>query len=309
MQDQSELDELLNTKNTTKRIISPGIEDILYRPMPVLDHGFIRVVDYMGDDSSIVQAARVSYGRGTKQSLQDKGLINYLLRHRHTTPFEMCDIKFHIKLPIFVARQWIRHRTASVNEYSARYSILGKEFYLPEKANLASQSKQNKQGRSADMVPDDVAGKVLDTLKQDAINAYDHYVEMMNEDDKGNILDENNVGITRELARMNLTLNYYTEWYWKINLHNLMHFVALRADSHAQYEIRVYAQVMLDIIKAWVPYTYEALENHVINGVKISGHGIEVIKKMINGEKIDQESSNMSKREWAELSSVLGLDK
>lgn len=308
MQDQSELDELLSTKNTTKRIISPGIEDMLYKPIPLLDHGFIRVVDYMGDDSSIVQAARVSYGRGTKKSLQDKGLINYLLRHRHTTPFEMCDIKFHIKLPIFVARQWIRHRTASVNEYSARYSILGKEFYLPEKANLSPQSKQNKQGRSADMVPDEVAGKVLDTLKQDAINAYDHYIEMMNEDDQGNIIDENNVGITRELARMNLTLNYYTEWYWKINLHNLMHFVALRADSHAQYEIRVYADAMLDIIKAWVPYTYEALENHVINGVKISGTGVEVIKRLINGEKVDQESSNMSKREWGELSSLLGLE-
>lgn len=305
---QDELNELLSISNTTKRVVAPELEEKLYTPIKVLDHGFVRVVDYMGDDSSIVQAARVSYGRGTKKSLQDKGLINYLLRHRHTTPFEMCDIKFHIKLPIFVARQWIRHRTASVNEYSARYSILGNEFYVPERQNLASQSKTNKQGRDNEMVPDDVAARVIDTLKSDAMNCYDHYIQMMNEDEQGNVVDENNIGITRELARMNLTLNYYTEWYWKINLHNLLHFVALRADPHAQYEIRVYAEAMLDIIKAWVPFTFEAFEEHVLNGAKFSGNAVAAIRKMINGEQIDQESSGMSKREWTEMMAVLKLD-
>jgi len=307
MAKNDELQELLQTKNTTKRATVQAIEEILYTPIPVLDHGFIRVVDYMGDDSSIVQAARVSYGRGTKKSLQDKGLINYLMRHRHTTPFEMCDIKFHIKLPIFIARQWIRHRTASVNEYSARYSIMSNEFYVPEKANLSPQSTINKQGRSTDTLPSEVADRVLSIIKNDAVNCYNHYVEMMNEDESGNIIDENNVGITRELARINLTLNTYTEWYWKINLHNLLHFLALRADPHAQYEIRVYAQAMLDIVKAWVPYAYEAFEEHKMYATSISRKGMEVIRQMIAGKKIDQESSGMSKREWDELMTSLKL--
>jgi thymidylate synthase (FAD) len=307
MANEQELLDLLETKNATKRATVHALERMLYKPIPVLDHGFIRVVDYMGDDSAIVQAARVSYGRGTKKSLQDKGLINYLMRHRHTTPFEMCDIKFHIKLPIFIARQWIRHRTASVNEYSARYSILSNEFYLPEKANLASQSHTNKQGRSHEVVPDDVADRVLATIKEDSINCYRHYVEMMNEDEDGTIINENTVGITRELARMNLTLNHYTEWYWKINLHNLLHFLALRADSHAQYEIRVYAEAMLDVVKAWVPYAYDAFENHVKNGTNISQKGIEVIRAMLKGQPVDQESSDMSAREWSELMSILKM--
>lgn len=305
MADESELRELLETNNTTKRVIAPALEEILYKPIPVLDHGFIRVVDYMGDDSSIVQAARVSYGRGTKKSLQDKGLINYLMRHRHTTPFEMCDIKFHIKLPIFIARQWIRHRTASVNEYSARYSILSNEFYIPQKINLSAQSAINKQGRSDDKLPDDVADRVLRIIKEDSEKCYRHYIEMMNEDDQGNIIDENTVGITRELARMNLTLNHYTEWYWKINLHNLLHFLALRADSHAQYEIRVYAQAMLDVVKAWVPYAYEAFVEHNMNGATISRKGIEIIRQMLGGKEVSQESSGMSKREWLELMAVI----
>ena len=305
MTNDSELKELLETKNTTKRVVAPALEEMLYKPIPVLDHGFIRVVDYMGDDSSIVQAARVSYGRGTKKSLQDKGLINYLMRHRHTTPFEMCDIKFHIKLPIFIARQWIRHRTASVNEYSARYSILSNEFYVPERVNLSAQSKINKQGRSDDELPDDVADKVLALIKDDSEKCYRHYVKMMNEDDQGNIIDENTVGITRELARMNLTLNHYTEWYWKINLHNLLHFLALRADSHAQYEIRVYAQAMLDVVKAWVPYAFEAFVEHSMNGTNISRKGMEVIRQMIDGKEVSQESSGMSKREWSELMAVI----
>ena len=305
MSDKNELDELLQTKNLTKRATVQAIEEILYKPIPVLDHGFIRVVDYMGDDSAIVQAARVSYGRGTKKSLQDKGLINYLMRHRHTTPFEMCDIKFHIKLPIFIARQWIRHRTASVNEYSARYSILSNEFYLPDACNLAPQSSMNKQGRSDDKLPEDVANKVLATIKEDSLKCYQHYIEMMNEDDKGNVIDEHTVGITRELARMNLSLNHYTEWYWKINLHNLLHFLALRADSHAQYEIRVYANAMLDVVKAWVPFAYDAFCEHRMNGVNISKTGMDVIRKMLQGDKVEQESSGLSKREWDELMVVL----
>lgn len=305
MADNSELQELLETKNTTKRATVDALEEMLYKPIPVLDHGFIRVIDYMGDDSSIVQAARVSYGRGTKKSLQDKGLINYLMRHRHTTPFEMCDIKFHIKLPIFIARQWIRHRTASVNEYSARYSILSNEFYVPEKINLSAQSTINKQGRSEDELPDDVADKVLSIIKDDSEKCYQHYIEMMNEDDKGNVINEDTVGITRELARMNLTLNHYTEWYWKINLHNLLHFLALRADSHAQYEIRVYAQAMLDVVKAWVPYAFEAFAEHSMNGTNISKKGMEVIRKMIEGTEVTQESSDMSKREWSELMAII----
>lgn len=305
MVDESELRELLETNNTTKRVIAPALEEILYKPIPVLDHGFIRVVDYMGDDSSIVQAARVSYGRGTKKSLQDKGLINYLMRHRHTTPFEMCDIKFHIKLPIFIARQWIRHRTASVNEYSARYSILSNEFYVPQKINLSAQSAINKQGRSEDKLPDDVADRVLRIIKEDSEKCYRHYIEMMNEDDQGNIIDDNTVGITRELARMNLTLNHYTEWYWKINLYNLLHFLALRADSHAQYEIRVYAQAMLDVVKAWVPYAYEAFVEHNMNGTTISRKGIKIIRQMLGGKEVSQESSGMSKREWSELMAVI----
>jgi thymidylate synthase (FAD) len=305
MSDQAELNEVLQIKNTTKRATVPALEEMLYKPIKVLDHGFVRVVDYMGDDSAVVQAARVSYGRGTKKSLQDKGLINYLMRHRHTTPFEMCDIKFHIKLPIFVARQWIRHRTASVNEYSARYSILSNEFYLPDRDNLTPQSSTNKQGRSSEILPEDIALRVLATIKEDSLRCYKNYVAMMNQDDQGNIIDENNVGITRELARINLTLNHYTEWYWKINLHNLLHFLALRADHHAQYEIRVYAEVMLDIVKAWVPFVYEAFIEHRKNGANISKTGLEIVRKMVKGEKVDQESSGVSKREWDELMTIL----
>ncbi len=290
---------------STKRATVESLEKILHDPIKILDHGFIRVIDYMGDDSAVVQAARVSYGKGTKQVSQDKGLINYLMRHRHTTPFEMCDIKFHIKLPIFVARQWIRHRTASVNEYSARYSILGNEFYLPDASNIAAQSASNRQGRSDNSVPPEVADKVLHILKNDALKCYSHYIEMMNEDEKGNVVNEDAIGITRELARMNLTLNYYTEWYWKINLHNLLHFLALRSDSHAQYEIRVYASAMLDIVKNWVPYVYEAFEEHNLYSARFSRTGLNVIKRMIGGEKLSQETSGLSKREWNELQEAL----
>ena len=303
-QNQKSNDEVIEL-HTTKRATVPSLEKLLFEHLTILDHGFIRVIDYMGDDSAIVQAARVSYGKGTKMVSQDKGLINYLMRHRHTTPFEMCDIKFHIKLPIFIARQWIRHRTASVNEYSARYSILGNEFYIPEKSHLTPQSKTNKQGRTVEELPADVADRVLNILKNDALNCYRNYVEMLNEDENGNIINDATTGIARELARMNLTLNHYTEWYWKINLQNLLHFLSLRADSHAQYEIRIYAEKMLELVKEWVPYTYDAFEEYRIHAAHISRKGISVIRRMIAGEKVDQENSAMTKREWDELMSVL----
>jgi thymidylate synthase (FAD) len=289
----------------TRRATSPALEKILYEPIPVLDHGFIRVIDYMGDDAAIVQAARVSYGRGTKQVSQDKGLINYLMRHWHSTPFEMCEIKFHIKLPIFVARQWIRHRTANVNEYSARYSIMDKEFYIPAPQHLNPQSKQNNQGRADMALSPAESARVLDILKRDSEQVYGHYEELMNCDEQGNVIDLEKSGIARELARMNLTLNYYTQWYWKIDLHNLMHFLMLRADPHAQYEIRVYADAMIDILKAWCPFAYEAFEEHRLHGARFSRSGLKVLQRMLAGEKVTQETSGLTKREWAEFEAAL----
>lgn len=301
---QAEIDALKDETQPTRREMAPALEEILYEPIPVLDHGFIRVIDYMGNDSAIVQAARVSYGKGTKKVNEDAGLINYLMRHRHTTPFEMCEIKFHIKLPIFIARQWIRHRTANVNEYSARYSILDREFYVPAPDQLAAQSRSNRQGRG-DVLTGAEAARVLELLKNDSEQVYDHYVEMLNEDEVGNVLDEGRKGLARELARMNLSLNFYTQWYWKINLHNLMHFLSLRADSHAQYEIRVYAEAMLDVLKRWCPITYNAFMDYRVGGASISAKGLDIIKRMIAGENITQEQSGMSKGEWRELMVVL----
>ena len=296
---QKEIEELKSQQFKTKRVISQELEDILYDILPVLDRGFIRVVDYMGNDSSVVQAARVSYGKGTKKTSEDAGLINYLIRHRHTTPFEMCEIKLHVKLPIFVARHWIRHRTANVNEYSARYSILDKEFYIPSYDNIAAQSSSNRQGRG-DVLSKDQADEVLKILKEDSERVYDNYQTMLNHDEEGKILDPEKSGLARELARMNLTLNYYTQWYWKIDLHNFMHFVSLRADSYAQYEIRVYAEIMLDILKRWVPLAYEAFINYRMGGVHLSQKGFEAIKRMLNGENVTAETSGMSPREWRE---------
>ena len=287
-------------ENKTKRVVAAELENILYEAIPVLDHGFIRVVDYMGDDTSIVQAARVSYGKGTKKVSTDSGLIKYLMRHWHSTPFEMCEIKYHVKLPIFIARQWIRHRTANVNEYSARYSILDKEFYLPEPNHLAAQSKNNRQGRG-DILQGEQAKKVLDLLKGDAERTYDNYENMLNERYDGSVIDESQNGLARELARMNLTLGTYTQWYWKTDLLNLMNFLRLRADHHAQYEIRAYADVMLDTLKRWVPITYEAFLDYRVGGTEVSSKGKKVLKKLISGEIIDLESSGLSKREWNEL--------
>lgn len=299
---RQEIDNLKAQAHITKRPISEGLEALLYEPVAVLDHGFVRVMDYMGNDTSVVQAARLSYGVGTKQVSQDKGLIYYLLRHAHTTPFEMCEIKFHVKLPIFIARQWIRHRTANVNEYSARYSILENEFYLPTRENLAVQSKQNRQGR--DEVLDDVhAARVLQILKEDAERCYAHYEDMLNEDMQGHVIDENKPCLARELARMNLTLNHYTQWYWKIDLHNLLHFLRLRADPTAQYEIRVYGLAMLEMVRAWVPLCYQAFMEYKLNAVTLSATAKQVLQRMLNGEVVTQESSGLNVREWKEFTS------
>ena len=303
----AEVETLRANTHQTLRATVPALEEILYTSIPVLDHGFVRVIDYMGDDSAIVQAARVSYGKGTKKVNEDAGLINYLMRHRHSTPFEMCEIKFHVKLPIFVARQWIRHRTANVNEYSARYSVMDKEFYIPSPENLAAQSRTNRQGREA-VLSGEEATRVFQLLRNDAEQCYEHYQEMLNEDEVGNVLDPERSGLARELARMNLNLNFYTQWYWKVDLHNLMHFLSLRADSHAQYEIRVYAETMLEVLKRWLPITFQAFLDYRVNSTAVSGKGMDVIRRMICGEAVTQENSQMSKREWQELMEVLQAD-
>ncbi len=281
----------------TLRATSPGMEAHLYRAHPVLDHGFIRVIDYMGDDAAIVQAARVSYGAGTKHVQNDDGLIRYLMRHWHSTPFEMCEIKLHVKLPVFVARQWIRHRTANVNEYSARYSILDREFYIPAPEHLAAQSVVNNQGRG-NVLTGAESARVLELLKSDANRAYDHYEAMLSQ--------EGQDGLARELARMNLPANIYTQWYWKIDLHNLFHFLRLRADPHAQYEIRVYADAIAACVKDWVPLAFAAFEDYRMGGVTLSGKAIEVLKRRLKGEVVGQETSGMSKGEWREFEGVWG---
>ncbi len=305
-QQKKEIVEQQSQENKTKRTVSGELEKILYEAIPVLDHGFIRVVDYMGNDTSIVQAARVSYGKGTKKVSTDSGLIKYLMRHRHSTPFEMCEIKYHVKLPIFVARQWIRHRTANVNEYSARYSILDKEFYLPAKENLAAQSQNNRQGRGK-VINGEHADAILDILKKDAERTYKNYEEMLNERFDGTTIDNKKDGLARELARMNLTLNTYTQWYWKTDLLNLLNFLNLRADSHAQYEIRAYADAMLETVKKWVPMTFESFMDYRVGGIEISAKGKSIIQKLIKGEEIRIEDSGLSKREWNELMETLDL--
>jgi thymidylate synthase (FAD) len=301
---KKEIQEQQSQSNTTKRVTSPELEKVLYEAIPVLDHGFIRVIDYMGDDTSIVQSARVSYGKGTKKVSTDEGLIRYLMRHWHSTPFEMCEIKYHVKLPIFIARQWIRHRTANVNEYSARYSILDKEFYIPAKEQLSAQATNNRQGRG-DLITGQQADEVLKILKDDAVRTYDNYEKMLNERFDGTIIDEKKSGLARELARMNLTLNSYTQWYWKTDLLNLMNFLFLRGDSHAQYEIRVYAEKMLETVKKWVPITHAAFLDYRVGAAHLSSKGLKIVKSMINGNKTSYEDSGLSKREWNELMEVI----
>ena len=294
---QAEIAEQRAETRPTLRATAPGIEAHLYTAHPVLDHGFVRVIDYMGDDAAICQAARVSYGRGTKSVQNDEGLIRYLMRHWHSTPFEMCEAKFHVKLPVFVARQWIRHRTANVNEYSARYSILDREFYIPAPEKLAAQSQQNNQGRG-EVLEGDEAARVLNLLREDAMRSYDHYEDMLSQDGQQ--------GLARELARMNLPANIYTQWYWKVDLHNLLHFLRLRADAHAQYEIRAYADAMCQIVADWVPAAYGAFKDYRMDAVSLSAQAVAVLQRRLKGEVVGQEGSGMSVREWREFEEVWG---
>ena len=293
---QADIDALRSEQNQTLRAVSVGMENHLYKVYPVLDHGFVRVVDYMGDDAAICQAARVSYGRGTKSVQNDEGLIRYLMRHWHSTPFEMCEVKLHVKLPVFVARQWIRHRTANVNEYSARYSILDREFYIPEPEALAAQSVINNQGRG-EVLTGEEAEKVLRLLKHDSAQTYDHYEQMISQ--------EGQMGLARELARMNLPANIYTQWYWKVDLHNLLHFLRLRADSHAQFEIRVYADEICKLVSDWVPFAYAAFEDYRLGGATLSSKALDCVKRMIKGEQVTKETSGMSAGEWREFSALV----
>jgi len=293
---KAEIDALRAQTYETRRATVPAMEAHLYTAHPVLDHGFVRVIDYMGDDAAICQAARVSYGKGTKSVTNDEGLIRYLMRHWHSTPFEMCEVKLHVKLPVFVARQWIRHRTANVNEYSARYSILDREFYIPARENLAAQSTVNNQGRGA-LLSDAEAAQVLEILKADAGRSYDNYEAMISQDGQD--------GLARELARMNLPANIYTQWYWKIDLHNLFHFLRLRADPHAQYEIRVYAEAIAAVVADWVPFAFKAFEDYRMGGASLSATALDCVRRMVKGETVTQETSGMSKGEWREFEGVL----
>jgi thymidylate synthase (FAD) len=334
-EDLTGADELRGQSNVTRRLVSPGVEELLYKFVPVLDRGFIRVIDYFGSDEAIVQAARVSYGKGTKKSSDDRNLIRYLMRHRHSTPFEMCEIKLHVKLPIFVARQWIRHRTANVNEYSARYSVLDKEFYVPDRRHVnpqksekkkagsesqpglfgeaeikknsvtAAQSQTNRQGRGQELSDAEVEA-ARSTISKESSRCYTNYLKLLNENEDGSVQDNKRSGIARELARMVLPTNYYTQWYWKIDLNNLFHFLSLRADSHAQYEIRVYADEICKIVERWCPIAYEAFKDYRMTGVAVSGPGMAAIKRLLAGEAVTQENSGLGKREWTELMETLG---
>ncbi len=330
---QAEIDALREEQHQTRRATVPAVEEVLYQPLEVLDHGFVRVVDYMGDDAAIVQAARVSYGRGTKRTRDDQGLINYLMRNAHTSPFEMCEIKLHVKLPIFVARQWIRHRMANVNEYSARYSVLDREFYVPEGEQLAIQSTTNNQGRGqvsageqltlgtgpsapaasqpgpgrrtareraaeaqrARAVQEETQG-FQESMAADANRSFGVYEKLLGD------------GVARELARIGLPLSTYTQWYWKTDLHNLLHFLALRADPHAQWEIQEYARVILDVVERWVPLTANAFRRYRTGGARLSAEGLSAVKQMLAGEEVDESKLEMSPREWRELKETLGLD-
>jgi thymidylate synthase (FAD) len=324
-----------------------SLDAMLGKEFKVLDHGFVRVIDYMGSDSAVVQAARVSYGKGTKKISEDRGLIRYLMRHRHTTPFEMCEIKFHVKLPIFVARQWVRHRTANINEYSARYSILDKEFYVPDHTYLSQrnqeardhkdrikslsegqpflfdmpeepnknktvtavgrQSETNGQGRELN-ISETEALEHIKAIESASNRAYTVYEKLLNETIDGKPIDSQHSGLARELARMVLPTNYYTHWYWKIDLHNLLHFISLRADEHAQYEIQLYAKVIGEIVSQWVPMTWEAFADYRLGSVCLSRLEANLISRLLNGEKFDLATSGLTKRELNELFQKIKFD-
>jgi thymidylate synthase (FAD) len=291
----------------TRRATVPALEDALYEPVRVLDHGFVRVVDYMGDDAAVVQAARVSYGTGTKRVSDDRGLIRYLMRHAHTTPFEMCEIKLHVKLPIFVARQWVRHRTASINEYSARYSVLDNEFYVPSPAALGTQDARNRQGRGK-ALPAGQTARILRVMREDAATAYRHYQEFLKGGPAGPDGEEAREPLARELARIGLPVSFYTQWYWKIDLHNLFHFLRLRLDDHAQYEIRAYANAIAGLVKRWVPLCWEAFEDYRLKSVSLSRLEAETVRAVLRGGDPSAALRGLSARERRELSEKLGID-
>ncbi len=301
---ESQLREIAESREAsapTRRPISEGLEAILFQPAPVLDKGFVRVVDYMGDDNAVVQGARVSYGRGTRAVQSDRGLIRYLMRHRHTTPFELCEIKLHVRAPIFVTRQWFRHRTASINEYSARYSVLEREFYSPDPGGVAAQSASNRQGRGEAMAPEDAA-RVVAMLRDDAARCYDNYLWMLNEDESGEPVDPERPGVARELARINLPVGIYTQFYWKVNLWNLLRFLSLRADPHAQYEIRAFAEAIAEMVRAWVPAVFEAFGDYVQNATTLSGQATALLRAALaSAEKVDPAGFGLSGRELREL--------
>lgn len=285
----------------TRRPTVAALEAILQTEHLVLDHGFVRVIDYMGDDAAVVQAARVSYGRGTKTVSEDRALIRYLMRHSHSTPFEMCEIKLHVKLPIFVARQWVRHRTANINEYSARYSILDREFYTPSPDHLASQTTTNRQGRGA-VLDEEQAAHVLQLLRDDAERSYATYRRLLNDPDDPDH-DPDRTGLARELARIGLSLSTYTQWYWKTDLHNLFGFLRLRADSHSQFEIRAYAELILDIVRQWVPASCEAFEDYRMNAISLSAAEVDVVRQALAGTSLTRPPS-ISTREWSEFTAI-----
>ncbi|HOU17025.1 MAG TPA: FAD-dependent thymidylate synthase [Candidatus Marinimicrobia bacterium] len=274
-------------------VVVPEAEALLDKEIKVLDHGFIRLVDYMGGDSRIVQSARVSYGKGTKSVREDEALIDYLMRHQHTSPFEQVVLTFHCKMPIFIARQWIRHRAARVNEISGRYSVMEDEFYLPEETAIQYQNKDNRQGRDPQEVPVHLRQKVLNILAKGQQVAYDDYQKMLADD------------IARELARINLPLSLYTQWYWQIDLHNLFHFLELRMDEHAQWEIRQYANVIADITRAVAPLAFRAFETHVVNAVRFSGSEIQALAANLRGQEHDLKGSRKIEYE-AKLRKIIG---
>ncbi len=263
----------------------PEADAILDKEFKVLDKGFVRLVDYMGSDERIAQAARVSYGEGTSSVRNNQGLIYYLMRHQHTSPFEHVVFEFHCKMPIFVARQWVRHRTARLNEISGRYSVMSDEFYVPPAEHIKFQSQDNKQGRATDEVPEALRGKVIELLKAEQSRTYESYRQL---------IDDN---IARELARINLPLSMYTEWYWQMDLHNLFHFLKLRMNAHAQWEIRQYANTIAEITEKVVPDAYRAFEDIILNGAHFSSREMDTIKKLLDGGNNDL--TGRTRREFA----------
>ena len=270
---------------------------LLGREFRVLDKGFVRLVDYLGGDARIVQAARVSYQEGTKTIREDGALIDYLVRHKHTSPLEQVVLTFHLKLPIFVARQWLRHRTARLNEISGRYSVMRDEFYLPDEAQVRRQSAANKQGRSDEEVPAELRAKTLELLQSGQQGAYTAYQELLDED------------VARELARVNLPLSLYTEMYWQIDLHNLFHFLRLRLDAHAQYEIRVYGEAMAELAHAVAPLAYRAFEEHSLYAKTFSRSEMQVLLQAVDREALGRalENSDLRKTRQRELLDKLSV--